>query len=197
MEDYLTLESIFKFFNKKFFSSNLPDAIITLQRRKNCYGYFSPCRFENRTNKKVTKDEIAMNPDKFSKGDKEIMQTMAHEMCHMWQHHFGLKKSLKTYHNKEWANKMEEIGLIPSSTGQPGGKRTGQKMADYIDPKGNFLTVIKEIDKKIVWESKIEVKPKAVSDKVKFTFPECEQKAWAKAEANLVCGECKVSMEII
>jgi predicted SprT family Zn-dependent metalloprotease len=197
MEDYLTLESIFNFFNKKFFDNKLPEAIITLQRKRNCMGYFSPSRFENRTNKKITKDEIAMNPDRFSKGDKEIMQTMAHEMCHMWQHHFGLKKSLKTYHNKEWGNKMEEMGLIPSNTGEIGGKRTGQKMADYIDPKGNFIEIVSGIDKKIIWESRVDLKPKALKDKEKFTCPNCENKAYAKPETNLICGDCKVSMEII
>jgi hypothetical protein len=33
---------------------------------------------------------------------------------------------------------MEEVGLIPSSTGAPGGKRTGQSMSHYIDPDGKF-----------------------------------------------------------
>ncbi len=33
---------------------------------------------------------------------------------------------------------MESIGLMPSSTGEPGGKRTGQKMADYPIEGGRF-----------------------------------------------------------
>lgn len=33
---------------------------------------------------------------------------------------------------------MESIGLMPSDTGKPGGKKTGQSMADYVIPGGKF-----------------------------------------------------------
>jgi predicted SprT family Zn-dependent metalloprotease len=66
------------------------------------------------------------------------MSTIVHEMVHHWQHHLG-KPSRSTPHNTEWANKMEAIGLMPSSTGQPGGKRTGHRVADYILPGGAFI----------------------------------------------------------
>ena len=32
-------------------------------------------------------------------------------MCHQWQQHFG-KPSRNGYHNKQWADKMESVGLI-------------------------------------------------------------------------------------
>lgn len=60
----------------------------------------------------------------------EICQTIVHEMCHAWQHHYG-NPSRPGYHNKEWAAKMMEIGLMPSHNGKVGGKTTGQHMADY------------------------------------------------------------------
>ncbi len=58
-------------------------------------------------------------------------------MCHLWQHHFGTP-SRTGYHNKEWAAKMREVGLIPSDTGKPGGKDTGQKVSDYLEEGGRF-----------------------------------------------------------
>lgn len=66
------------------------------------------------------------------------MQTLVHEMVHQWQAHFG-KRGRGRYHNDEWADKMETIGLMPSSTGHPGGKRTGDHMADYAIKGGRFL----------------------------------------------------------
>src|SRR5690606_37233909 len=42
------------------------------------------------------------------------------------------------YHNKEWADKMEQVGLMPSNTGEPGGKRTGDRMTHYILQGGAF-----------------------------------------------------------
>ena len=65
--------------------------------------------------------EIALNPDTFEdRTDMEILNTLAHEMCHLWQHYFG-KPSRGGYHNREWATMMEKIGLMPSSTSEPGG----------------------------------------------------------------------------
>jgi hypothetical protein len=34
---------------------------------------------------------------------------------------------------------MEAVGLMPSTTGRPGGKKTGEKMSDYPIPGGRFL----------------------------------------------------------
>ena len=66
------------------------------------------------------------------------MQTLVHEMVHLWQAHFG-KPGRGRYHNGQWADKMEAIGLMPSSTGKPGGQRTGDCMADYAIEGGRFL----------------------------------------------------------
>ena len=40
---------------------------------------------------------------------------------------------------------MDAVGLTPSNTGQPGGKRTGQHMADYPTPGGPFLRACAEL----------------------------------------------------
>lgn len=69
---------------------------------------------------------------------------MVHEMVHLWQFQYG-NPSQKAYHNKEWADKMESIGLMPSNTGRVGGKRTGQKMDDYPIKGGLFLKVAEKI----------------------------------------------------
>lgn len=133
---YAFLQNAYDFFNDKLFGSQLPPCLMTLQREKNTMGYFSSNRWIGDNQQQV--HEIALNPAYFiTHKPLELMQTIVHEMCHLWQHEFG-KPSHRTYHNKEWADKMESIGLMPSSTGQPGGKRTGQKMSDYPIPNGAF-----------------------------------------------------------
>jgi hypothetical protein len=42
---------------------------------------------------------------------------------------------------------MEEVGLVPSDTGKPGGKKVGQGMTHYVDNKGKFALVFKGISK--------------------------------------------------
>ena len=61
-------------------------------------------------------------------------------MVHVWQHHYG-KPSRSAYHNREWAAKMDAVGLCPSATGQPDGKRTGQSMSHYVVVGGPFAQV--------------------------------------------------------
>ncbi len=132
---YGFVQSAFDHFNDRLFSSELPQCLLTFQREKKVMGYFSHDRWEGKTG---TEHEIALNPYYFvSHNPLEIFQTIVHEMCHLWQHEYG-KPSRTGYHNKEWADKMESIGLMPSDTGSPGGKRTGQKMGDYYIKNGLF-----------------------------------------------------------
>lgn len=140
---YDELQVAYDAFNAALFGASLPPCLLTLQREKRTYGYFSAKRFGNRAGQ--TTDEIALNPEYFAVLPVvEVLQTVAHEMTHLWQSHFG-KPGRARYHNAEWADKMESIGLMPSSTGQPGGRRVGDCMADYVIPNGRFATVVDEL----------------------------------------------------
>ena len=72
------------------------------------------------------------------------MSTLVHEMTHHWQNHAGTP-SPSNPHNKEWADKMVSMGLQPSHTGLPGGRKTGRSMSDYILPDGPFLSACREL----------------------------------------------------
>lgn len=152
---YLELEKAFDFFNEKLFGGELPNCLITFQRKARTYGYYAASRFMHRGGS--TTDEIAMNPSYFSVVPlEEIMQTLVHEMTHQWQEYFGTK-GRRGYHNIEWAEKMESIGLMPSSTGKPGGAKTGDQMMDYIIEGGPFqvhLTDLLSQDFAISWSDR-------------------------------------------
>lgn len=134
---YPELESAYKLINDRLFQGQLPYVLITLQRKeKRVAGYFSPRRFVSPIGQLT--DELALNPAYLGHHNTLYgLQTIAHEMCHIWQFHFG-NASRKGYHNKEFATKMESIGLMPSDTGQPGGNKVGQKMDDYVIAGGPF-----------------------------------------------------------
>lgn len=136
-QTYAELQQAYRHFNQRLFADELPGCLITLQREKRTCGYFSAKRFASLDGQLT--DEIALNPSFFAVVPlAETMQTLVHEMCHLWQHHFG-KPGRGRYHNEEWADKMESVGLMPSSTGKPGGRRTGDHMADYAIEGGPFL----------------------------------------------------------
>ena len=109
-----------------------------MQRHKGAYGYFSGDRFASIDDPEEVTDEIALNPAHFARRTPtQTLSTLVHEMVHLWQHHLGTP-SRNGYHNKEWAAKMREVGLIPTDTGQPGGKDTGQKVTHIIEEGGRF-----------------------------------------------------------
>ena len=126
---YRYVEDAFDHFNRELFNNTLPKPLLTFQREKNCVGMFMHRRWQNREEGYI--NEIALNPLYFvTHNPLELSQTIVHEMCHLWQYEFGTP-SRRSYHNREWAQKMESIGLMPSDTGAPGGKTTGQHMSDY------------------------------------------------------------------
>ena len=135
-EAYADFYTAWDYFNGVLFENKLPDCLITMQRSKRSRGFFASERFGHRQRNTEIVDEIALNPATFlDRTDREIVSTLVHEMVHEWQHHFG-KPSRRGYHNKQWAAKMIEIGLIPSHTGEPGGKQTGQSVSHYIEENG-------------------------------------------------------------
>ena len=192
---YGAFQDAYDFFNAELFGGTLPHVLVTLQRKGNTFGYFSAERFSARKGKAAA-HELAMNPDGFSgRTDEEILSTLAHEMAHVWQQTHG-EPPRRCYHDKEWAAKMKEIGLQPTDTGQPGGKETGQKVTHYIIPGGAYAKAYAKLKAKglqLKWQSAPEAeKAKATkkASKTKFTCPDCQQNAWAKPDAVLICGVC-------
>ena len=136
-QTYVPLLSAFTHFNNDLFACALPDCLITLQRRANTYGYFSPRKFAA-IGGDARADEIALNPAHFRVcTPRDICSTLAHEMAHLWQEHFG-KPPRSGSHDREWAAVMRHIGLQPSSTGAPGGKETGYHVSHYVVDNGPF-----------------------------------------------------------
>lgn len=133
---YTALLAAYEHFNSDLFDGALPSVLIVLQRQAKTMGYVSPERWENTSGEKT--HELAVNPEYFLGYPlMEVLQTLAHEQCHVLQHIVGTP-GRRGYHNQEWAEMMEAIDLIPSDTGRPGGKRTGEKVMDYVVIGGRF-----------------------------------------------------------
>src|SRR5437763_11140589 len=138
--EYQGFQHAYDFFNRELFEGSLPQVLVTLQRHANTRGYFSPERFAGRIDEAAVQ-ELALNPDEFTgRTDAMILSTLVHEMCHIWQQTHG-KAPRRGYHDRQWAGKMREIGLQPSSTGEEGGAETGQSVSHYIIPGGYRVSV--------------------------------------------------------
>ena len=95
---------------------------------------------------------------------------------------------------------MEVIGLIPSDTGEPGGKRTGQRVTHYILDGGPFWQVCTALLAQgftISWRDRPKEDgptPPKGGKRDKFCCPGCSENAWARPDALLVCGQCMLPM---
>ena len=210
-EQYKYLQNLYKFYNSELFTEQLPEVLITLSKQNGASGLFQANKWKDKNGKIV--HEIAINPESIKERfDVDFHQTLVHEMVHLWQYEFG-KPSRKGYHNKEWANKMIEIGLMPTNTGTPGGAIVGQNVTDYFIEDGKFVLAYKKLQennylplepindhlyKKQVSENGTVVFTPVIDDvdskpnksrRIKYTC-ECGNNTWGKPKLEMYCNTC-------
>ena len=194
---YESLQRAFVFYNDALFGGALCQCLITIQDQDGSHGYFIGNRFRTKRGK-LLRDEISLNPEDFARSDRRVLSTLVHEMVHLWQHHHG-KPGKDGYHNKEWASKMEEVGLRPSHTGRPGGKSTGYRMSHYIPRTGPFVDASRDLQRlgfRFQWVARPRPRRRAPQTRARFTCYQCETNAWARPSIKLVCGFCGTPMVI-
>lgn len=156
------LVKAYRYFNRELFGDVLPEPVITLNRRHNTEGYFSAQRFIRRD--ETTTHEIGLNPATFAtRSVIHVLGTLVREMVNVSTYTAG-KAGRKGYHNKHWSETMEAVGLIPTSTGELGGKKTGVKLKHVIVKDGPFETaarVLVESGFEIPWLDRYPVPPVA------------------------------------
>jgi hypothetical protein len=199
---FIQLDGLFDYYNNRLFEGKLNDCMINMSRKKGALGFFSPKNWKD-TNKQDGGGihEINLNPDHLDRKEAEWHSTLVHEMVHLWQRDFG-EPSRSGYHNKQWANKMQEIGLIPTNTGEPGGKKTGQAMAHYIADNGPFIKAfnalkeknVKYLPQKMLDTGKKSAGKMGAANKTKYTCP-CGNNVWGKPDLSIICGVCNKMFE--
>jgi len=205
-DTYGLLADVYDRYNRALFDGRLPDCLLTLRAGRRAYGYFQPNTFARdkaETDQETDQDgapvhEIAMNPAAFARPLLEVFSTLVHEMTHLEQQVYG-KPSRNGYHNAQWGEYMDRVGLTPSHDGTLTGKRTGQSMTHYIVPGGRFDTLTRimlaQHDYTLLREiPRLEAKKKGTK-KLTYTCAECDAKAWGKAGLHIVCGDCDAPMK--
>jgi len=218
-DQFAAYRAMWAYFNTTLFGGTLGHIFLNFSRLARSLGFFSPERWRNAGNQ--TTHEISLNPDHLTHGNaKDSASTLVHEMAHLWRWEQGMQPGSKPprsgYHDTKWADKMVEIGLMPSDTGKPGGKRTGYRMGHYIIPGGAFERAFDAMpaECQLPWtavdrdrdndgddgesvegvakpdEADEAKKTAARKVKVKYSCPDCELNVWGKPGLNLHCNEC-------
>lgn len=193
------LDAAYAFYNKALFDGKLANAYFHLHRKRNALGYFWEQRGSGITVDGKGVHEIALDPDKLNRSRPivDILSTIVHEMVHFWQRDHG-EQHTNVAHNKEWADKMESLGLMPSSTGAPGGKRTGRRVTHYVISGGRFERATRELlatGYKLTVSGTPKCKPLTKPYRTTFRCPSCRDTVLAKPTVQLACRKCSVAFE--
>ncbi|WP_153785255.1 hypothetical protein [Pseudomonas sp. EMN2] len=138
-DTYAELSRAYRFYNEHLFEGRLPLVMITLQRKHNSLGHFSANQFVPAAGSGDFAHEISLNPVWFALHPiPRTLSILAREMVALDQYLNSHKPPRRRYRNGEWADMCEAIGLMPSETGMPGGKRTGENVDVYIIDGGKF-----------------------------------------------------------
>jgi len=203
-------QGLYDWLNQALFDAELRPCLLNFSRHSGAYGFFAPERWEALGAARRT-HEISINPSHIGvRSMRETVSTLAHEMVHLWQQEFG-QPSRRGYHNQEWAERMISIGLMPSTTGEPGGKTTGQGVSHYVIPGGRFDRAFKDVPEHLLLPWRCRPEGAAVSrgagsgrksaepdddgapaepksrNKVKYSCPKCGANVWGKPGLRVGC----------
>jgi hypothetical protein len=197
---------LFDFFNDELFSSSLDANRVILNcsrtQGRSTLGFYMGLLSENKgawieDGGQDQKAEISMNPTKMAgRPLDEILATFVHELCHFWQDLHG-SPGKRGYHNKEWADKMLEVGLQPVNNNDPT-KVTGMSMHHSIIPGGRFAKTMEQLPEhlKLPFLGLNTVRPKGKTGYQKWRCPRCLQICRAKDTADIACMPCSIAAHI-
>jgi len=216
-QQFNAFENAYEYFNVVLFQKQLPPVILNLSRKSKAMGFVAPFRWRaadtDGTDRNSRLHELSINPEILAMDLIEVYSTLVHEQCHIWQHTHGMP-SRPGYHNKEFAEKMISVGLMPSTTGKPGGKTVGQKMSDYPIENGRFLAALDNMPDEfkmpfvsIEGDRIVQImnalngiggsNPSSSApaeapkkNKVKYSCTACKTNVWGKPDLKIICGEC-------
>lgn len=199
MKMWKALHNAFDFLNEELFDNKLDRNMIILNcsRRTRVLGFYRYKEFgwvPSEEDGGEPKAEISLNPD-FMGGEKieKIYSTLAHEMAHFWQDCFGTPGK-RGYHNKEWAEEMDRIGLPPFNVSDLS-KKTGMRCSHSIDPEGLFALVMGRMPEefKLPFMGLRPPVGKAKTGYQKWSCPNCNQVSRAKDTSQLACSPCSMA----
>ena len=195
MVESAAIQQAIDFLNKEFFGGRLPDVFVRYETRAKSDGYYKPSEYSARDGK-YEKDSIALNSNRFArKSDLQILADLQHLLCHHADYYAGTAPA-RHYHSEQWSDMMVAAGVMPSSTGGAGGKRTGKMMSQFVIVGGRFEQAYAKLAAtgwRLNLQSTPAPGPKVKNEKNKTTLkcPCCNDLAYTnKPGKRWVCPEC-------
>lgn len=200
------LEHIYNSMNTDFFAGELPTPIITVQSKPGTFGHSSVAKVWQRPEDNAY--EINIAAEVLSYPIEETIDTMLHEMVHLYCREHGIKEVSRggMYHNRRFKEIAEAHGLTCVPNGQYGWNTTpGDNLIEYAIAKGWSEIKIARTSFPAFPHSGLtgaasssstvsapgEKRP---SNSRKLICPCCGQSVRATKKVNILCGDCMQKM---
>lgn len=207
------LVAAFDHLNRGLFDGKLSRPMVMFTRSSKIIGgYFSEKKWFDENGNAA--HEITINANHMVEGDEiQLYEILVHEMSHQWQYEHGTP-GRGGYHNREWADKALEIGLLPVSADSPE-VQTGDKISTSLIPGGRAMKSIADMPEEIEipWYAVPMVDPDAKAPtpepkkpegddspppepkqgrKTKYTCSKCGFNLWGKGGGKIQCVPCGI-----
>lgn len=201
----ITIDELHKAFyklNETIFFNQLPEPAILIQgkgNKKNILGWCSLTEIWINKDMKEKKYEINIVAESLNRSKDEIITTLLHEMCHLYNLINDIKDTSRngTYHNKKFKNAAEDHGLIVSHDKKLGwniselAPQTKQLIKSFnLNDAAFELYKINDINAEGEGTNGSVTKKKKTSSK-KYICPKCGAIIRTSKELNVICGDCK------
>ena len=195
-----------EFYNRRFFTNNLPPYVLTFQTSGNTKGFFKKNAYSTELG---PMHQIMLNPDLFDGNDVETLATFFHQLAHACAFNLlppARKQSHKsTFHSAAWVRMMVESGfqitisdpqcmsgqlptILTSQNFSNSHYCSGQNVSHTIVPSGRFEQLTQEfLGDNDLRRSRIRKSPEKTKLKKSRTEYYCEKcKAVVHGRKNLV-----------
>lgn len=195
------LEKMYRQLNADMFNGELEECIITLQPTPKSYGHVTDSKVWKL--KDTNRYELNISADALNRPIENIVATLLHEMVHIYNIMNGIQDTSRgrTYHNKNFKTKAENVGLIIEKDNKIGWSITtpSEKLIDYIIDQGWTDIYMARNNGYQPEKSK---NPNASGDTEKrpsstrkYICPCCKNSVRATKIVNIICGDCHEIMQ--
>ena len=200
------LEHIYNSLNADFFSGELPVPIITVQSKPGTYGHCTTSKVWQR--KETGAYELNIAAEVLNYPIEETLDTMIHEMCHLYCRENGIKEVSRggKYHNGKFKAIAEAHGLTCVPCKEYGWNTTpGDNLVEYalikdwneIDLGRNSLPSAMRTGSTGTAQTGAAGMGnggRRPSSTRKLVCPKCGQSVRATRDVNIICGDCMERM---
>jgi predicted SprT family Zn-dependent metalloprotease len=196
------LGRIFRALNETYYDGELTAPIITVQTqgKRNAYGWCSSHKIWRETSsgegEKTTAHEINFCAEYLSRDDAAIVETMLHEMAHLYNAQKGIKDCSRagTYHNEKYKATAETHGLNVTHVDKYGWALTELKPIPAAHVPA--LHIDRRAFRVVRQTAAPKSKSKSKSSSRKYICPMCGTIVRATKDVNIRCTDCDADFRL-